>query len=108
MTNRCPPEYRHLSPAKECHLRGLRLGTIEKPGALPKMETQNAILAKKGARIRAILRLIREGKDTAPEMIKALHGAQWPAQILLELVGSGRVRPTDATRRRSVRYEVIE
>ena len=35
MTNACPPQYRGLSPQRECYLRGLRLGTIEHPGAVP-------------------------------------------------------------------------
>jgi hypothetical protein len=35
--NRCPDRYRNLTPAQECRLRGARLGTVERPGALPHM-----------------------------------------------------------------------
>ena len=106
--NRCPPEYRNLTPAMECHLRGLRLGTIERPGALPKLETQAAVVAKNKARRAAIMQHLRNGIKTAGGLRQAVHGGQWVQQIILALIEDGMVRVTGRAQNGGTCYEVVE
>ena len=108
MTNRCPPQYRNLSPAEECRMRGLRLGTIETPGALPRLETQAAVEAKLAARKALVIGHIRNGVKSGGELRRVVHGGQWVAQVIEHLLTAGQIREIGYTRVGGRMFEAVE
>jgi hypothetical protein len=104
--NRCPERYRNLSPAEECRLRGLRLGTDERPGALPRMESAAAVAAKLEHRRATVLGHMRNGIKTARGLRTAINGGGWIVAVLTDLIADGLVK-ADRRAGHTVIYEVV-
>lgn len=89
-------------------MRGLRLGTIETPGALPRLETQAAVEAKLAARKALVIGHIRNGVKSGGELRRVVHGGQWVAQVIEHLLTAGQIREIGYTRVGGRMFEAVE
>ena len=97
--NACPPAYRNLSPKAECALRSKRLGTQERPGALPHLINKDQTQAYTAQRRQTLRAMIGDGTTTTLRLRKALISPSWLDYTLDGMLRDGEVTYSAVTGR---------
>ena len=92
-TNACPEKYRNLTATHECQLRGIRLGTLEKPGGVPHMPNFGIApnrMAEHRALIQAALTIAPQGFHDLRRAVGI--GAERLSDVLSRMKSDGLVK----------------